>query len=152
MLNEVSEVIMMAVRAEYPKYYPEEVLRFFRRHHSTANIEAAIATGSLRVVMEAGRIIATGRVNGGHISGVYVRPERQRSGCGSWLMDRLEAEAAKEGDTVRLESSLPAVCWYEHRGYRTDHHDSVLLEHGVRLVYDVMEKQLTGAERGEKKS
>lgn len=49
---------------------------------------------------------------------------------------------AKMHDTVILDASLPAVCLYWHRGYKTVGHGIYELEHNVKLVYDIMEKKL----------
>lgn len=43
-------------------------------------------------------------------------------------------------DTVILDASLPAVCLYGHRGYKTVGHGIYELEHNVKLVYEIMEK------------
>ena len=41
-----------------------------------------------------------------------------------------------------LDASLPAVFLYEHRGYKTVGHGIYELENDVKLVYEVMEKNL----------
>ena len=69
-------------------------------------------------------------------------PCYQNRGCGSYIMNCLEAEIAKEYDTVILDASLSAVFLYEHRGYKTVGHEIYELENGVKLVYEVMEKRL----------
>ena len=61
-------------------------------------------------------IIGTGCYDGDHITGVYVLPDYQKRGCGSKIIDCLEAEISKKYDTVSLDASLSAVCLYEHRG------------------------------------
>ncbi len=54
----------------------------------------------------------------------------------------METEIAKMHDTVILDASLPAVCLYGHRGYKTVGHRIYELEHNVKLVYEIMEKKL----------
>lgn len=41
-----------------------------------------------------------------------------------------------------LDASLPAVFLYEHRDYKTVGHGIYELENDVKLVYEVMEKNL----------
>lgn len=41
-----------------------------------------------------------------------------------------------------LDASLPAVFLYEHRGYKTVGHGIYELENDVKLVYEVMKKNL----------
>ena len=94
--------------------------------------------------MENHVIVGTGCFDRNHITGVYVLPAYQKRGCGSQIMDHLEAEIAKRYDTAVLDASLPAVCLYEKRGYRTVGHGIYELENEGKLVYEIMEKGLRG--------
>lgn len=40
-----------------------------------------------------------------------------------------------------LDVSLPAVCFYENRGYKTVEQGIYELENDVKLVYEIMEKK-----------
>ncbi len=57
-------------------------------------------------------------------------------------MDNLEAEIVKQYNTAVLDASLPAVCLYERRDYKTVGHGVYELENDVKLVYEIMEKKL----------
>lgn len=138
----IHNVLHTAIKTVYPKYYPMEVVDFFCRHHSRAHISEGIATGNTGVLTDGDEIIGTGCFDANHITGVYVLPAYQGQGCGSHIMDCLEAEIAKKYDTAVLDASLPAACLYEHRGYKTVGHGIYELEHGVKLVYEIMEKSL----------
>ena len=85
-------------------------------------------------------IVGTGCFDDNHITVVYVLPAYQNQGCGSYIMNCLEKEISKTYDTVILDASLPAVCLYEHRGYKTVGHGIYELENDVKLVYEIMEK------------
>ena len=87
-------------------------------------------------------IIGTGCFNSNHITGVYVLPSYQNQGYGSYIMNYLEKKISQTYDTVILDASLPAVCLYEHRGYKTVGHEIYELENDVKLVYEIMEKRL----------
>ena len=89
-------------------------------------------------------IIGTGCFHDNHITGVYVLPEYQKQGCGSQIIQRLEAEIMKSHNTVVLDASLAAVCLYEHKGYQTIGHGILELDNDVKLVYEIMEKKLSG--------
>ena len=65
-----------------------------------------------------------------------------------WQED-LESEIVKKYDTAVLDASLPAVCIYEKRGYKTTGHGIYELNHDVKLVYEIMEKKLKGDEPGD---
>jgi len=138
----VYNVLHTTIETIYPKYYPQEVVDFFCRHHSKVHILDGIASGNMGVLTEGGSIVGTGCLDGNHITGVYVLPCRQRQGCGSRIMSCLEAEIAKKYNTVILDASLPAACLYEHRGYKTVGHGIYDLENDVKLVYEIMEKKL----------
>ncbi len=135
-------ILHTAIQTIYPKYYPQEVADFFCRLHSKEHILEGIASGNMGVLVKDGAAVGTGCFDGNHITGVYVLPSSQKQGCGSYIMDRLEATIAKKHDKAVLEASLPGVGLYERRGYKTVGHGVCELEHGVKLVYEKMEKRL----------
>lgn len=138
----IHNVLHITIKTIYPKYYPEEVVDFFCRHHSKEHILGGIASGNMGVLMDGDVVVGTGCYNGNHITGVYVLPDYQKRGCGSKIMDCLETEIIKKYDAAILDASLPAVCTYEHRGYKTVGHGVYELENDVKLVYEIMEKKL----------
>ena len=143
MADAIRTVLHTAIQTVYPKYYPQEVVQFFCRLHSREHILDGIASGHMGVLMLDGVVVGTGCYDGNHITGVYVLPQYQRQGCGSYIMDCLEAEIKANHDTAVLDAPLPAVRLYERRGYRTVGHGVFELENGVKLVYEIMEKKLT---------
>lgn len=142
MADAIHHILHTTIKTVYPKYYPGEVTDFFCRHHSREHILEGIASGNMGVLTDGDALIGTGCYNNNHITGVYVLPEYQKRGCGSQIMDCLEAEIAKKYDTVLLDASLAAVFLYEHRGYQTVGHGICELENDVKLVYEIMEKKL----------
>ena len=136
----VFELVQETVQSVYPKYYPGEVVDFFCSLHSGEKIAGDIENGSVGVLVEDGRIIGTGSHEGGHITRVYVLPECQGKGYGSFIMQCLEDTIAANYPSAVLDASLPACRLYEHRGYRTLRHERYPLDNGVVLVYEVMEK------------
>lgn len=142
MVNAIYNVLHTAIKTIYPKYYPKEVVDFFCRHHSKEHILNGIASGNMGVLVDGNVIIGTGCFDNNHITGVYVMPSYQKQGCGTQIMNCLETEISKKHDTVILDASLPAACFYEHRGYKTVGHGIYELENDVKLVYEIMEKKL----------
>lgn len=142
MADAIHNILQTTIRTIYPRYYPREVTDFFCRHHSREHVLEGIASGNMGVLTVDNVIVGTGCYNGSHITGVYVLPDYQKQGCGSRIMDSLEALIRQKYDTSTLDASLPAACLYEHRGYRTTGHGSYELENDVRLVYEIMEKKL----------
>lgn len=141
-VDTIHDILHTTIRTVYPKYYPQEVVDFFCQHHSKEHILEGIVSGNMGVLVDKDTIIGTGCYDGNHITGVYVLPNYQKQGYGSKIMDRLEAKISKKYDTVILDASLAAVCLYEHRGYKTIGHGIYELENSVKLVYEIMEKEL----------
>lgn len=172
MADAIHNILHTTIRTVYPKYYPKEVADFFCQLHSREHILEGIASGNMGVLIDRDRrddrsvmdskdviddgnvmddrngiddrgvIVGTGCYDGNHITGVYVLPDYQKKGCGSRIMDCLEAAILKKYDTVLLDASLSAVCLYEHRGYQTVGHGIIELQNDVKLVYEIMEKKL----------
>ena len=126
-MEEFYDLVQNTIQEVYPKYYPEEVVRFFSQQHCWENLECVIGAGSFE---------------GNHITRVFVRKDYQRHGVGSLIMQRLEDVIAREYESVRLEATLPAVIMFEKRGYRTIRHEKWTVRNGAVLVYPVMEKIL----------
>lgn len=142
MAEAIYNVLHTTIKTVYPKYYPKEVTDFFLRHHSREHVLEGIASGNMGVLADKNVIVGTGCLDGNHITGVYVLPCYQKRGYGSQIMDALEADIMQKYKVSVLEASLPAVCLYERRGYQTVGHGIYELENDVRLVYEIMEKQL----------
>lgn len=142
MVNEIYNVVQATIKTVYSKYYPKEVVDFFCKHHSKERILEGIASENMGVLVYNEEIVGTGCFDGNHITGVYVMPAYQNQGCGSYIMNCLEKKISQTYDTVILDASLPAACFYEHRGYKTVGHGIYELENDVKLVYEIMEKEL----------
>ena len=141
-INSIYEVVQKTIRTIYPKYYPGEVVDFFCELHSRENIVRDIESGNVGILVVQDQIVGTGSRDKNHITRVYVLPEFQGKGYGSFIMQCLENEIASEYHTVLLDASLPAAHLYEQRGYCTVKHEKWNVKNGVVLVYEVMEKRL----------
>ena len=142
MADAIYNILHTTIKTVYPKYYPKEVVDFFCKHHSKEHILDGIASGNMGVLVDGNVIAGTGCFDNNHITGVYVLPCYQKQGCGSQIMDSLEAKIIQKHNVSILDASLPAVCLYEHRGYKTTGHGVYELENDVKLVYEIMEKKL----------
>lgn len=142
MADDIHFCLQTAIKTVYPKYYPKEVADFFCQLHSKEHILEGITSGNMGVLVKDGKIVGTGCFDGNHITGVYVLPSYHKMGCGTFIMDCLESKISEKYDTAVLDASLPAAQLYEHRGYKTVGHGIIDLENGVKLVYEIMEKEL----------
>ena len=138
----IFELVQNTIRTIYPKYYPQEVVAFFCDLHSRAAICEDIQKGYVGILVEGRQIVGTGSCQDEHITRVYVSPEYQGQGYGSYIMQCLEKEISRQYTAACLDASLPASHLYEKRGYRTVRHKKHGVENGVSLVYEVMEKRL----------
>lgn len=141
-LQDVYDVVQHTIKIIYPKYYPTEVVNFFCDLHSKEAILKDIENGYVSVLKMEGKIIATGCLVENHITRVYVLPEHQKKGYGTFIMRNIEAQISGKYDKAYLDASLPAVTLYEKLGFSTTKHEKYPVENGIILVYEIMEKEL----------
>ena len=142
-IDDIFHVVQKTITTIYPKYYPKEVVNFFCEHHCRENIAKDIENGNINILVDHDQMVGTGSRDGNHITRVYVLPEFQGKGYGSFIMNYLEEEIAVHYSNAILDASLPASGLYEHRGYHTIKHEKHAVENDVVLVYEVMEKSLS---------
>lgn len=141
-IDTIVELVQDTILTVYPKYYPGEVVDFFSKLHCKENIAKDIENGLVGILLRENIIVGTGCYKDNHITRVYVKPQYQGQGYGSYIMQCLENEIGLKYDNVYLDASLPASHLYEKRGYKTVKHEKWPLENDVVLVYEVMQKQL----------
>lgn len=141
--DQVYQLVQKTIKTIYPKYYPQGVVEFFCKLHSKENIAADIDTGFVRVLFVDNCLIGTGSCVENHISRLFVVPDLQGNGYGSYIMQCLEKEMSISNDAVYLDASLAATRFYEHKGYKTIRHEELLADNNTTLVYEIMEKHLT---------
>lgn len=141
-MEEFYDLVQNTIQEVYPKYYPEEVVRFFSQQHCWENLERDLEEERIYILQDGECVIGAGSFEGNHITRVFVRKDYQRHGVGNLIMQRLEDVIAREYESVRLEATLPAVIMFEKRGYRTIRHEKWTVRNGAVLVYPVMEKIL----------
>ena len=141
-LQTVFDVVQHTIKTIYPKYYPTEVVDFFCKHHNMEVIAQDIENGYVSVLKIDEKIVATGCFVENHITRVYVLPEYQKKGYGTFIMKTIEAQIGEKYDKAYLDASLPAAALYEKLGFSTIKHERYPVENGVILAYEVMEKEL----------
>ena len=138
----IFEIVQSSVKNVYPKYYPQEVVNFFCELHSLEHISKDINDDLAGVLVVNGICVGTGCYRENHITRVYVKPEYQGKGYGTFIMDYLEEVISKKYTKAILDASLPASQLYEKRGYFTTEHRRCTVENNVVLVYEIMDKSL----------
>ncbi len=143
-IERITNLVKETIYTTYSKYYPEEVIEFFVEHHRAENIEKDIKANRVWMLLnESKELVGTGSYVENYVTRLYIAPKHQRKGYGSYIMDKIEAEIAKNYDWCQLDASLPASQVYEKRGYHTIKHDEHQVANGVILVYEIMEKPLS---------
>lgn len=140
--DEIYNLVQLTIRAVYPRYYPKEIVDFFCALHSLNNIGQDIENENVYVFFDNDVPVGTGSLSGNHITRVYVLPEYQGRGYGTFIIRQLENEIKKTYKSSVLDASLPAVMLYEKLGYKTLNHSKYIVKNDIVLVYEVMEKVL----------
>lgn len=140
-LQEIYNVVQHTIKTIYPKYYPTEVVDFFCELHSEEAIWKDIENGDVGILKVDGKIVATGCFVENHITRVYVLPEYQKRGYGTFIIKNIEAEMMQQYDKAFLDASLPAAALYEKLGFITVKHEKYTVKNEVVLVYEIMEKK-----------
>ncbi len=138
----IYEIVQDTIKQVYPKYYLSEIVDMFCEFHNEENIGEDIRNGKVYALLENNRIIGTGTIKENHITRVYVLPDFQRKGFGTFIMNQLEEEIGKQYDKAEIDASLPACKLYYNRGYKTIDHGIWECAGGVIQVYEIMEKKL----------
>lgn len=145
-LQTVHGIVTHTIQQVYPKYYPSGVVEFFLSHHCKENLLTDLNNGNTFLIADSDKTIGTGSVNKNHITRVFVLPEFQGKGYGTFLMDYLEGRIAKDYPFAILDASLPAYGLYLRRGYITTENRQITLDNNWVLCYPVMQKLLPFAE------
>lgn len=137
----VTDIVQTTKMTVFPKYYPKQVVDFFGQLHSRTHIEQDIKKGLVNILIDNGKAVGTGSFKGNHITRVYVLPEFQGKGYGTYILNQIENAIFSDYNSAYLDASLPACKFYENRGYKTVRHEELLCDTAV-LVYAIMEKKL----------
>ncbi len=142
LIESVCNLVQNTIKTVYPKYYPLEVVDFFCELHSKENITNDISSGNLYVLYDNDILVGTGSFRENHITGVYVSPEHQGRGYGTYIINQLEKSIKGSFDVAVLDASLPAVMLYEKLGYKTIKHNKYPVKNNAVLIYEVMVKNM----------
>lgn len=145
-VRKIYEIVQYTIKAVYPKYYPAEVVDFFCDLHSMNAITQDVEAGNCGILIADGKIVGTGSFAENHITRVYVLPEYQKKGYGTFIVENIEEEIGKKHTEIYLDASLPAAALYEKLGYKTIKHEKHPVENGVILAYEIMKKKISAAD------
>lgn len=147
----IYELVQTTVKEIYPKYYLPEIIDMFCEYHNMNKILEDIEALRTYILVEDGKLIATGSIQDNHINRVYVLPGYQGAGNGSFIMEKLEKIISEKYETASIDASLPACRLYEKLGYKTAEHGIWECANGVIQVYEIMEKKLSNRQTSQKR-
>lgn len=141
----VKQITRRTIKKIYPDYYPKDVVSFFLKHHSDANIRRDIENNNVYLLEVDGKPVGTGSIHENEIGRVFVLPEFQGRGYGTLIMNQLETIISKRYNHVKLDASLPAHSLYLKLGYASVGYHKIKTAKGKILCYHEMEKPLVGS-------
>ena len=142
-VTHILHIVQTTINKVYPKYYPEDVVKFFLDYHSIDNISKAISEEYILLIENDSKIIGTGSLIRNEIKRMFVLEEYQGSGYGSLLLEQLEHQAFNECySTVVLDSSFPAFSLYLKKGYEPIEYKKIITPKKQVLCYYRMLKEL----------
>lgn len=92
----VKRITRRNIKKIYPAYYPKDVVSFFLKHHSDANILRDIKNNNVYLLEVDGKPVGTGSISNNEIGRVFVLPECQGRGYGTIIMNQLETIISKK--------------------------------------------------------
>lgn len=114
----ISELIIAAVLKTNAKDYPAEVIEEVVANFTPDRVAALLNTRQVFVATKEGKIIGTASLDGAMIRSVFVSPDNQQHGVGTYLMQHLEKTAQMQGiSCLTVPSSVTAEGFYRNLGY-----------------------------------
>ena len=141
--QEIFLLVQNTIHTAYKEAYTQDEIKFFSDLHSKEAIEEDISNGIVFVLSENNKILSTATVEGNHLMRVFVEQSHMGKGFGRKIMDFIESEIAKHYYECVLDTSIVAKDFYLNRGYVYTHSDSLEINDGKILEYDIMKKTLT---------
>ena len=85
----IYKIVQDTIKEVYPKYYLTEIVDMFCEFHNEKNISRDIENRNVYVLLEKDEMIGTGTSIENHITRVYVLPQYQGNGFGTYIMKQL---------------------------------------------------------------
>ncbi len=141
-LQAVKDITSTTISSIYPHYYPKGAVEFFLEHHCEQNIINDIKENCVYIYLDENTgPVGTVTIKNNEICRLFVLPEKQGMGFGKRMLDFAEDYILQRYNQIVLDASLPAKSIYQKRGYRVTESNSIMVDYGDYLCYDVMTKQ-----------
>lgn len=141
-MRQVYDIVQETIKKVYPKYYLPEIVDEFCKFHCQENILKDIKEENTYILLDNNTIVGTGTRKDTHITRVYVLPEFQKRGYGTYIINQLEEIISENNNYVDIDASLPACKLYSNLGYESIDHGIWECANNVIQVYEIMRKSL----------
>ncbi len=116
--NQISAVILRALRETNAKDYSEEIIERVERSFSPCAVVQLISRRTVFVATINGRIIGTASLDGSVVRTVFVNPDVQAKGIGRLLMAEVKRAArGRSVPSLTVPSSVSAETFYARLGF-----------------------------------
>jgi ribosomal protein S18 acetylase RimI-like enzyme len=109
---------LSAVRALCAPHYAPHIIEGWLRGRVPEGYLPGIRSGSMFVAESDAKVVGFGQSKPGEVLAVFVEPGFAGRGIGSELLTRALRVAGADNGAVRVEATINAVGFYEHRGFR----------------------------------
>ena len=145
--EEIGRVHRDSIRGLCGGHYAPEKIEVWARPRPPGHYERAILGKDFYVAEESGEIVGFGVLDAEtrEVEAVYVGPSAAGRGVGMKILRTLEGRARELGlESLRLDSSLNAVGFYERAGFRVEGMGEHRLGGAVDIPCAHMSKRLSG--------
>src|SRR5262249_45401008 len=117
--DEISAVILRALRETNAKDYADEIIERVERSFSPSAVRQLIGKRTVFVATIGSRVVGTASLDGSVVRSVFVAPDVQARGIGKLLMAEIESTArARNILKLAVPSSVSAENFYARLGFR----------------------------------
>jgi GNAT superfamily N-acetyltransferase len=117
--DEISAVILRALRETNAKDYTDEVIERVERSFSPSAVLQLIGKRTVFVATVGSRVVGTASLDGSVVRTVFVAPDAQTQGIGKLLMAEVERTARQQNiPSLTVPSSITAEPFYARLGFK----------------------------------
>jgi len=144
--DRISQLILYSIDQLEDKSYTPDQLRAWRAISSPIGIRKNLQERILFCAFEGEAIVGTIGLISNEIAGLYVSPDKKKSGIGGMLMAHTEAYArSQQMSEIKLTAIPSAVPFYQKKGYKIVK-DVITLLLGVEYPEKDMVKSLISSD------
>ena len=142
--EKVVEVIHTTIKKCYPDFYSEQVIDFFLDYHSEQHLKERVDRGEFYLLYLHDKLIGTGFLDEEEIGGLYILPDFQNKGYGTFMLNFLLDRARKKGlKKVWLDATPNSKALYARLGFSHTEEKIMYVDEKYPLVYYYMEYSLS---------